>query len=76
MIPFQRYKDAKQHKNLQVGDVCLLHYGGMNKSTYRICVVIKPIVSDKGLVWTVRVGYRPEDTVKRALTDQSHLNNW
>ena len=35
MIPYQRIKDAKRHKNLQAGDVCLLQYNGKIKHTYR-----------------------------------------
>ena len=36
MIPYQRFKDAKRHKNLVKGDVCLLQYDGKIKHTYRL----------------------------------------
>ena len=34
MIPYQRFKDAKRHKNLLKGDVCLLQYDGKFKHTH------------------------------------------
>ena len=59
MIPYQRLKDAKRHKNLQVGDVCLLQYDGKIKHTYRLCVILTTIPSDDDIIRTVRVGFRP-----------------
>lgn len=57
-IPYQHLMDAKRQRNLQKSDVCLLRYNGKIKSTFRICIVLEPIIRDEGLVQTTRVGYR------------------
>ena len=36
LVPYQRFKDARRHRNIQVGDVCLLRYDGKIKDTYRL----------------------------------------
>ena len=58
MIPYQSLKDAKRHKNLQVGDVCLLQYDGKIKHTYRLCIILPTIPSDDAIVRTVTLGFR------------------
>ena len=60
MIPYQRYKDAKRHKNLVKGDVCLLQYDGKFKHTYRLCIILETFPSEGKLVRTVKVGFRPK----------------
>ena len=59
LIAYPNYKAAKRHKNLQVGDVCLLKYDGKIRGTFRLCQVIEVWKDDQGLVRTVQVGYRP-----------------
>ena len=61
MIPYQRQKikDAKRHKNLQVGDVCLLQYDRKIKHTYRLCIMLETFPSKGNIVCTVKVGFRP-----------------
>ena len=59
LLPYQRFKDAARHKNLHVGDVCLIKYVNKVKVTYRLCIVNKVFLSDGGVVRTVEVGYRP-----------------
>ena len=59
LLPYQRFKDAARHKNLQVGDVCLIKDNNKVKVTYRLCIVKKVFLSDGGIVCTVEVSYRP-----------------
>ena len=55
----QMFKDTAGHKNLQVGDFCLIKYDNEVKAAYRLCIVKKVFLSDEGVVCTVEVGYRP-----------------
>ena len=64
LIPYQRFKDAKRHKNLQEGDVCLLQYDGKFKHTYRLCIILKSFPSEGNIVRTVKVGFRPKTQCK------------
>ena len=57
---YQRFKDAKRHKNLQKGDVCLLQYDGKFKHTYRLCIILNTFPSEGNIVRTVKVGFRPK----------------
>ena len=59
MFPYQQYIDAKRHNNLVKGDMCLLQYNGKVKATYRLCIILEIILSEEGLVCTVRVGFIP-----------------
>ena len=36
LLPYYRYKAAKHHENLRVGDICRLHYEGMVRGTYHV----------------------------------------
>ena len=62
LIPYQRYKDAKRHENLKVGDVCLLRYDSMVKDKYRLCRVAEVYPDGEGVVRTVDVHLRPQDS--------------
>ena len=64
MIPYQRYKDAKCHKNLVKWDVCHLQYNGKFKHTYRLCIILETFPSEGSLVRTVKVGFRPKKQCK------------
>ena len=64
MIPYQRFKDAKRHKKLVSGDVCLLQYNGKVKHTYMLCIVVETFPSEENLVRTVNVGFRPRKQCK------------
>ena len=64
MIPYQQFKDAKRHKNLVKGDVCLLQYDGKFKHTYRLCIITETFPSKRDLVRTVKVGFRPRKQCK------------
>ena len=37
MLPYQKWKDAKRHSNLRVGDICLLMYPGKIQDKLRYC---------------------------------------
>ena len=58
LLPYNRLKDEKRHKNLREGDVCLLQYENKVKNTYRLCRVKEVKVSEDGLVRTVTIVYR------------------
>ena len=58
LLPYNRLKDERRHKNLREGDVCLLQYENKVKNTYRLCRIKEVKVSEDGLVRTVTVGYR------------------
>ena len=59
LLPYPELKHAKRHKNLQVGDVCLIYYDNKVKGTYRLCIVLEVIESRDNIVRTVKVGFRP-----------------
>ena len=71
LVPYQRYKDAKRHRNICVGDVCLLCYDGKIKDTYRICRVVETKKDDQGVVRTVKVQLRPQDVREKLLPYKS-----
>ena len=48
-------------KNLNVNDVVMLKYQGNMKDDYRLAIVRKTFKDKKGLVRTVRVGFRKRD---------------
>ena len=52
--PYNHLKKARRHPNIEVGDVCLLHYDNW---TYRPCQVLKNEISMSGQTRTVKVGY-------------------
>ena len=63
LIPYQSYRDSKRHKNLSVGDVCLLRYDSKVMASYRYCRIVKVEMQD-GIVRNVvvRLGKRGKDT--------------
>ena len=58
LLPYNRLKDERRHKNLKEGDVCLLQYENKVKNTYRLCRVKEVKESEEGLVRTVTIVYR------------------
>ena len=61
MLLFQKWKDSQRHKNLQVGNVCLIKYNSKVKGTYRLCCVHEVGPDADGVVGTVSVQLRPRD---------------
>ena len=58
LLPYNKLKDERRHKNLQEGDVCLLQCENKVKNTYRLCRIKEVKVSEDGLGRTVTIGYR------------------
>ena len=58
MLPYQKWKDARRHINLKVGDVCLLIYPGKIKDKYRYCRVDEVHPDHNGVVRNVTVSLR------------------
>ena len=61
LLLFQKWKDSQRHKNLQVGNVCLIKYNSKVKGTYRLCCVHEVGPDADGVVGTVSVQLRPRD---------------
>ena len=62
------YNQHLQHKNIKVGDICLLKTEAkMGPGTYRLCRVLETKPDEKGLVRTVVIGYRPRNAKDYAL---------
>ena len=59
LVPCKRWKDAK--KNISEGDVVMMKYEGNMKDDYRLAIVKKTFKDKKGLVRTVKVGFRKRD---------------
>ena len=55
LLPYSKLEDTQRHKNLQVGDVCLIRYETKVASTYRLCKIVRVFPSDGGVVRTVEV---------------------
>ena len=58
LLPYNKLKDERRHKNLREGDVCLLQCENKVMNTYRLCRIKEVKVSEDGLVRTVTIGYR------------------
>ena len=53
LLPFYSRADAKKHDNLEIGDVCQLKYADKVSRHYRLCIVVKTLLSKDGVVRTV-----------------------
>ena len=51
------YKWLQRHRNVQVGDICLIRYKGM-RSTYRLGKVVEAKCGDDGLARKVKLEYK------------------
>ena len=59
LVPCKRWKQI--HRNVSVGDVVMMKYAGNVKDEYRLARVLEVYPDDRGLVRTVKVGYRRRD---------------
>merc|ERR1711872_165184 len=59
LVPCKRWKQI--HRNVKVGDVVMMKYAGSIKDGYRLARVLEVYPDDKGLVRTVKIGYRRRD---------------
>ena len=66
LLPYSKFEDTKRHKNLQVGDVCLIKYETKVAATYCLCRVVRVVPSDGGIVRTVEVQLGNSKTTKKA----------
>ena len=59
-LPYINNKAAKNHTNLEVGDMCLAFYENkMSKGDYRMCLVAEVFPDDQGIVRDVKVLIAP-----------------
>ena len=58
LLPYQRYKDTKRFRNLQVGDVCLLSYPGKIQEKSRYCRVDAVHPDEDDVVRNVTISLR------------------
>ena len=66
LLPYSWFEDTKRHRNLQVGDICLIKYETKVAATYRLCKVVRVVLSDGGIVRTVEVLLGNSKTTKKA----------
>ena len=59
LVPCRRWRQI--HKNLKTGDVVMMKYSGNMNDDYRLARVLEVFPDSKGLVRTVKVGYRKGD---------------
>ena len=59
LVPCKRWKDTR--KNLKPGDIVMMKYAGQINDDYRLARVLEAFPDKKGLVRTVKVGYRRRD---------------
>ena len=59
LLPYYKLKDEKRHANLQVSDVCSLHYDNKLKVACWLCRVVEILPSYNGLVREVKLSFRP-----------------
>ena len=71
LLPYQRFKDTKRHRNLQVGDVCLLAYSGKIGESVRYCRVDDVHPDEDGVVRNVTVSLRSRDAREKLMIYRS-----
>ena len=59
LIPFRKWRS--EARNIQVGDIVYMYYPNSIRDDYRLARVMETFPDTKGLVRTVRVGYRRRD---------------
>ena len=59
LVPCRRWKQV--HRNVKIGDVVMMKYSGSVNDEYRLARVLEVYPDSKGLVRTVKVGYRRRD---------------
>ena len=63
-VPCKRWKEVR--KNIKQGDIVMMRYSGNIEHDYRLARVLEVYPDSKGLVRTVKVGFRRRD--KREIT--------
>merc|ERR1711888_480167 len=67
LLPYYKWEQARRHRNLQTGDICMLLYESKVIGNYRLCRVTAAEPSDDGCVRTVTVGYLPRKQLKKTV---------
>ena len=67
LLPYQKWKDAKRHRNLNVGDLCLIMYPGKIQNKYRYCRVDEVHPDQDGVVRQVTVSLRCRNSREKLL---------
>ena len=67
LLPYYKWEQARRHRNLQPGDVCMLLYESKVVGSYRLCRVTAVTPSDDECVRTVTVGYLPRKQLKQTV---------
>ena len=65
LLPFYRGEDCDRHRNLRIGDVCLLLFESKVVADYRLCRVSDVTLSVDDCVRTVIVKYLPNNQLKK-----------
>ena len=73
LLPYYRGKDSDRHRNLRVGDVCLLLYESKVIAHYRLVRVYKVVLSKDDCVRTVIVVYLPDNQLRKRDYDPEKL---
>ena len=61
LLPYNGYKDVKRHRDLRVGDTCLLRYDNTFGGVYRLSRVVETYPDQTGVVRTLQIQYHPKD---------------
>ena len=61
------WEQAKRHRNLRPGDVCMMLYESKVMGNYRLCRVTAAEPSEDGCTRTVTVGYLPRKSLKQTV---------
>ena len=65
LVPYKKWR--KEVRNLEVGDIVYMYYPNSIKDHYRLARVLETLPDEKGLVRTVRVGYRKRNKREKSL---------
>merc|ERR1712120_68975 len=67
LLPYYRWEQARRHRNLRPGDVCMMLYESKVMGNYRLCRVTAAEPSEDGCTRTVTVGYLPRKSLKQTV---------
>ena len=65
LVPCRKWK--REVRNLEIGDIVFMYYPSSIQDNYRLAKIMEIFPDPKGLVRTVRVGYRKRDKRDRLL---------
>ena len=69
LVPCKKWRN--EVRNIEVGDIVFMFYPSSIKDEYRLAMVVETFPDQKGLVRSVRVGYRRRDKRDTSLTFKS-----